>query len=968
MKYSIIHILIIALFFSCNRDGDIESAYDTSGVLKISANMPELEIITKASNENAIFAYSADDLSAVLLNPIAPKIQQGSTYQYEMFEGTTKVLFLNIGSESNEQTDLSVTAEGALKLGLKESNTTGMTKDVVFATLDNIEVGASESRQVDFDRVVAKFKLRLNLIVDGNTIEQSAAELSAASVILNGFSKELLLNSDGGLLYSGDASFEAQLTADEGDRLSADGIYMFPSSGESHKLNLSITLPEGGVQIFEATVNQKLEKNKYYTLTLNLTKDNTDVSFSLADVVVEQTVISDYDKGSNSILTTSSDDVSLKKASGSSKSIKVMTRLTGWTAEIINGSEWFTMDKSSGVNGDDITFTSLSENGEEFRFGKVLIKSEQHEYEVTIQQSNGQLQTIEMHGEGSNITVRGENYTVNYNDGTEVHGPFNIEEDFIVSGSELITIQGEKIEYFNSNSSESLVFDNCYSLKTLEVSGSMAKIVTLPILPKLTSLSWEGPLEELTIAAGTTLEKLSLNGVKIQALNLVSTNVTLKELSLKNCSALTTILIYPDGFTGERKLEKMDIYNCSALTGLNITNFSNLVEFEVSNCENLETLIARNCVRLPKLYLERNYNLSTVNLEGCILLSDLSFNNIQLITLNTEGCNNLKKVLFNNCSTVKVDFSGYKKLEEISFNSCYYLNEILLNECTSLDKVIFEYTNSIQILDLTNCLSLKGLIVNCGTMTSLSLQGCNALLDMNLYNYSINALNLGDCPALESLSLEYNYEYEESILDLTQNFELKSLNIEGGGRLKTLDLSNCNKLEEILFGNSNALTTLNLGGENTLKRFISSLNNSRYSPLITGLDFTGFTELTEVNLNYYTKLTNVNFTGCVKLKSYSGLYNPEVSSIITTGCESLEVFNCNNNTLLGDLNFTDNIVLTELNVGYCNLTVDKIDEVITSLPDLINNVTLGNVIITGNPGAIGYDETAANNKNWFFSK
>lgn len=985
MKRFIIQILTLMLLFSCNREEGLQPGNGQPGILSISAQLPELEVRSKSviAAQPTIYAYLSNELNASILNPLPASLSNGNIYHYEIPEGSQNILFSNLRKEKSGRLSLTTSLDGLMDIRLQDSSLHGTQQDVLFGYISDVQSGNDKAYQVNFKRMVAKLKVQLNLVIDNDTINQVTGILESAKVDINGFCNHLMIDANGLPQYSGEAMLAFPLTADINNEFTADSILTFPSAGNSHELNLSIIQANGIERSFKASVNQSLEANKYYTLSLYLKKNNADVEFTLSDIIVKQTTITDYNKDQSSLLNVSSSNIFLQKETGNAKKIAVTTRLNKWEAEITEGSEWLAIDTTSGINGDSLQFSTLSENTGSFRIGKVTISSEQYKQEIMVQQSNGELQTIilDVTGNGGRcyINIAGENFTIDYGNGEGPQGPYTYSENnirnFNKSNCGTITISGENLSYFNNSSYnyiDHITLNHCYSLKTLKVYGLKDNELDFSKAPHLKELDCSnGQQTNIKLEGNPLLEKLTCRSCpNIATLNVNAIASTLKELDCGDCDQLNMLEIYPDGFSGKRILEKLNVEYCDILAGVNVSNYENLKELNSSGCSKLEALVAQNCSSLQTFNILNCDLLSMLNLKGCSVLKNLNIRDLRKLTnLYTDGCSNLETIDCNNCTSLNnINFTNYTNLKKVNCRSCAKATEFIFKGCNNLTEIDLVY-NQPEKIDFRGCVNLPSLAIDCYNTTELLLDSCLSLKNLEITNPYMTSFDPSVCPALESLYWSNsNNRGNVTQLNLSLNSNLKSLRINYENKLEGIDLSGCAQLEKIDLSRCYQLQNLILGGQNTLKEFVCKGyeygENNGF--LFTDLDLSNYTQLTSITLQYLQNTTNVNLSGCTSLESYNGANNAKITTINIAGCNALKMFNCNTNPGISSLDFSGCKTLTEVDCRYCTLSAEGLNTMFTSLPDLTSNVNIGKIKVTGNPGADACNQSIVLDKNWYF--
>ena len=174
----------------------------------------------------------------------------------------------------------------------------------------------------------------------------------------------------------------------------------------------------------------------------------------------------------------------------------------------------------------------------------------------------------------------------------------------------------------------------------------------------------------------------------------------------------------------EAGLTTLDVGECEALERL-ICNSNALMQMSFPNNPNLKEL---NCARnnLTELDLSKLPALEILNCGSCLINElDLSHNTklksfscstpngrpsqYQLASLNVQGCSELEHLDCYNNNLLSLDCSGLSKLKEFNCHQTK-LASLNLEGCTSLE-TLWCYQTQLTSLDLSDCVNLKSLKV-----------------------------------------------------------------------------------------------------------------------------------------------------------------------------------------------------------------------------------------------------------------
>lgn len=295
------------------------------------------------------------------------------------------------------------------------------------------------------------------------------------------------------------------------------------------------------------------------------------------------------------------------------------------------------------------------------------------------------------------------------------------------------------------------------------------------------------------------------------------------------------------------------VTNIMYLQGLESLNVSSLL---VSNAKNLCEIDIHGSRRIQRLELGNNVMLQKLNCKDCVNLG--IDDNYKVV--NLENCINLKYLDLSNTliGTVQLNENG---------GSLEYL-DLSNSKITYLTCNYQEYLPEIK-LD------------NCRLLSSVSVNGCNALTRISLPNSKLATFSVTDCNKLDYIDISYTGYLTR--LDLTGCVNLHTLKMQGItnenfrevdlrslASLNTLDISKCYYLNNIRVANGfNAFTNVNFQ-ESAIKT-IQFGNNA----LPNYLDLTPF------------NLTNVSFFNCTSLERIKGINLVTSSGATFKECSNL---------------------------------------------------------------------------------
>lgn len=945
------HILLSAITLltalSC-VEGLSDPAVQTEGnTLRVKFDSPEL--IVKSGEDAPIFyAYIPSELEAGYVHPIGySDITSDGYYLYNLPEGTTDVVFTNI-SNDNEEVALRTDEDGRVIFELLDAHPMFDT-DLLYGRLSG--VNASSSFYVNIRRLNTRISHYFHLIdSEGNSL--ATDEISRVQV---GYD---LLGKSVGIAENG------QITITTHDEHHSFGRITGVGETDGHvfttnviptdlipKMKVMVEFSNGNKKEYEKTLDKVFEANRHYTVNLRLRKLNGEATFTLEDPEVYTT--EQYPTFTAQEFFTLTGGTTVGSLANDCLTIDVATALPyEWTCTVTEGGEFFIVDVVDGK----LVITALSDNVNEIRSATIVLSTaEGYTKTITVNQKNSLKHRIVMTSQHdysyTEVYVTGENITVqDPNDPEPVlyEGASDnkcIEMDGLTRGSQII-IEGDVITGFRATGRENGSYTDRYGYSFDNYSETRGYYYS----------SYSRNYHSFSFENCIYMEDLVLQGY--DATIDVSGMPLLKRLHIQENSSLTSVI-----FAAGQPIEHLTLYNCDALTGVDVSDIASAVKsINMYDCDGLTGSVINNCTALESINLNYCSAMKVINLTGCNALETLYIDNNTAKNLILTNCSALKDLTLKNMTLSKITNDGVDNIENI-----YTLNLAIstfdFSGRTSLKTI--GYINSVETLNVSNCTSLSDLTayMNSSVAQSVNLEG-SGLNNLTLYylntdcDYStlsglkklflydihsgVSALSLSSCSSLEELYARYynyyTYSGEQYIESLSLPQSIKRLNLYYlHGLTGTLDLSGLNNLTELDF--------YQIG---------SYSNNGQY---LTGLNLSGCTSLKSINRNDSDN----------DLDNWSSPYCYYITSIDLTDCQALEYFNmsysditsldfsaCTAGTSLYYVDITDN-----------NMDAAAIDNMIATFPDRQSSPTQGVYVISGNPGANSHNETAANDKGWW---
>jgi len=207
------------------------------------------------------------------------------------------------------------------------------------------------------------------------------------------------------------------------------------------------------------------------------------------------------------------------------------------------------------------------------------------------------------------------------------------------------------------------------------------------------NVTW--PLTSLEgIKSFTNLKSLDCGYNRISDLNLSG----MKSLININCQSNLSTSLNLDGCTNLKTLDCS--YN--QITSLNVNGCSNLVSMRCSN-NRIGSLDVSGCSYLGSLNCSEN-QITSLNVSGLLYLNFLTANNNLISNLNIDVCPNLidLSLHYNNLSTLNL--TNLSVLQNVSVYNNYKLNSLNLSGCISLTNLNCSSTilNTLHVSDCIN--------------------------------------------------------------------------------------------------------------------------------------------------------------------------------------------------------------------------------------------------------------------------
>ena len=327
----------------------------------------------------------------------------------------------------------------------------------------------------------------------------------------------------------------------------------------------------------------------------------------------------------------------------------------------------------------------------------------------------------------------------------------------------------------------------------------------------------------------------------------------LVELTIADAS-LTQINI-----SGRDALTKLDVSGCANLTRLSCHSDSALTELNVSGCDNLQFVECFDDASLTSLDFS---GLASFNNLNCMNCSSLT-------SLDVSGCRYFQMAMCNKTALSSVDLTGVG-----------YLGGYLQFYCQNGTQTAMSFTGTTEsstTLALNGCANLQELNCEGVGLTSLNLSGCSNLTNLDCSNNKLTSLDVSGKANLTVLACQTN-DLTELNVSGCENLYLLSC---WQNDLTELDLTGLSGLQT-LYCDENGLESLDLSDCSNLIRLTCDSNN------LVELDLSGLAKLYGIRCNW-NGLTTLNLSDCAALLYIDSLGN-NLAELDLSDCLDVEVY------------------------------------------------------------------------------
>ena len=418
------------------------------------------------------------------------------------------------------------------------------------------------------------------------------------------------------------------------------------------------------------------------------------------------------------------------------------------------------------------------------------------------------------------------------------------------------------------------------NLKTLDCSNNSVVELDLTQNTQLTEVKcFSNSLVELKLDG---LENLSYLDCNTNSLTAIDTN-TNPALTYYNCASN---VIKALDVSNNTKLEKLYCHSCRLLTSLNIKNCGNLSCLYLlngnSNCittntkktinisnSNLETLLIGGATKWEQATIQNNAKLNLLDVSEQRYLKTLTVSNNPALTQTlSQSCVSIKEIQCN----------GNSMMTTLNIEKCYALQNL---NCAN---------NALKELNINTNVALLDIDCSNNELSTMDMSNNLAIQTINCRDNQITTFNIKNCDALTDLDCSAN---EILQLNTQTNTSLKVLKCHSN-RLASIDISTNNKLKTVSLYD-NPYVTISLGN---IYRTYQSKSTFEQDCLLLNAELSNTTEVT-INAPL---ITTINVS------------NNKLKTINLYECQSLNNLICSSNEL-SSLDVSHNTNLKELNMG-----------------------------------------------------
>lgn len=271
----------------------------------------------------------------------------------------------------------------------------------------------------------------------------------------------------------------------------------------------------------------------------------------------------------------------------------------------------------------------------------------------------------------------------------------------------------------------------------------------------------------------------NLNQIKINKIDsLYLTNIFFYNRVINNiiidCLYIQNIKNKTIFFSHTLKIKHLKLLNNNTLLKL-IIPITILKSLHITNCKflkflqfykNLKEIYLKN---LPKLITIKDpdfTNITNIEINDCALLKYLDIDYDNLISFVINNCNNLQllnhNLMFNNCKNLTLTNCG-------NIGTAFYINggvKFIIIKSLNISKIMFNTTEIIKQLSITNCTNLLNIYVKSHTIDFTLFSNLDQLISVNIYCYLFVKFNIKYCDNLKSINCNTVKNTKDSLLTI----------------------------------------------------------------------------------------------------------------------------------------------------------------------------------------------------------
>lgn len=262
----------------------------------LNATIPNFQTESGAVNSpiNMIYAYYYKAGLSGQGKAVGPTASSDNQYTYSLPATEQQLIFCNLNTNGdNYQIENLISDDQLLRIH-QTKGTNGIGSDIVTATKE-VNLTGEVTESVNMTREVA----RLNFAVqakdaNGATISNISELLSSVTINVNNFYSDIEILSDQSSLRKGNITnvVSCNVTSSDSKQTVAENIYTFPTiAGKKNTTTLEVDFKDGRTIQLSSQLPQTIEANKVYSVTLTISENKSNHSFTIDKIeVVEETI------------------------------------------------------------------------------------------------------------------------------------------------------------------------------------------------------------------------------------------------------------------------------------------------------------------------------------------------------------------------------------------------------------------------------------------------------------------------------------------------------------------------------------------------------------------------------------------------------------------------------------------------------------------------------------------------------